>query len=420
LNRKFEIEPFSNEVRAFSAALTGPASAYWMAGQPRSPPMPPSPAKDLTASLDAVIDRALEEQRLVGTIVLVNEGGRPAYSRAAGFADREAGRHMALDTILRLSSLTKPIVTAAALALVEDGTVSLDDTVERWLPDFRPKLGSEAPPITLRQLLTHTAGLSYGFMQPSDGPYLMLGVSDGMDQPGLNFDTELARIVEAGLFFPPGAAWLYSVSLDVLGAALEAATGKTLPEIVAERVTRRLGMGDTGFAVTDPARLAVPYVDDCPPRVMGDPDVVPFAELSGIRYSPSRAFDLTSFPSGGAGMVGAAPEFLTFLEAIRTGGEGIVSPQMAAAMMTNQTGALPIITNGPGWGFGFGGAVLLDPSAADSVHSPGVWLWGGVYGHSWFVDPVKKISAVVMTNTAIEGMTGAFSADVASAVQAAT
>jgi len=375
---------------------------------------------DLTAALDAVIDRALAEQRLVGAVVLVNQGGRPAYARAAGFADREAGRHMALDAILRLSSLTKPMVTAAALSLVEDGTVSLDDTVERWLPDFRPKLGSEAPPITLRQLLTHTAGLSYGFMQPADGPYLKLGVSDGMDQPGLGFETELSRIVQAGLVFPPGAAWLYSVGLDVLGAVLEAAAGRTLPEIVAERVTRRLGMADTGFAVTDRARLAVPYVDGAPPRPMADPDVVPFAELSGIRYSPSRAFDLTSFPSGGAGMVGTAPDFLSFLEAIRTGGGGIVSPRMAAAMMSNQTGDLAIVTNGPGWGFGFGGAVLLDPAAANSVHSPGVWLWGGVYGHSWFVDPVKKLSALVMTNTAIEGMTGAFAVDVAAAVQGAT
>lgn len=379
-----------------------------------------SPPKDLTASLDAVIDRALAEQRIVGGIVLVAQGGRPAYSRAAGLADREAGRHMGLDSILRLSSLTKPIVTAAALAMVEDGTIGLDDPVTRWLPDFTPKLGGEAPTITLRQLLTHTSGLSYGFMQPVDGPYLKLGVSDGMDQPGLDFETELARVVEAGLFFPPGAAWLYSVGLDVLGAALEAADGRTLPEIVAERVTRKLGMADTGFAVTDPARLAVPYVDGAPPAIMADPQVVPFAELSGIRYSPSRAFDLTSFPSGGAGMVGTGPDFLAFLEAIRTGGEGVVSSQMTSEMMRNQTGDAAIVTNGPGWGFGFGGAVLLDPAAAASVHSPGVWLWGGVYGHSWFVDPVKKISAVVMTNTAIEGMTGQFAVDVANAVQAAT
>ncbi len=374
---------------------------------------------DLTAALDAIIDKALADQRIVGAQVLVARDGASAYARDAGLADREAGRPMAPDTILRLSSLTKPIVTAAVLALVEAGTIRLEDTVDRFLPAFRPKFGGAAPLITIRQLLTHTSGLSYGFMQPDDGPYLTLGVSDGMDQPGLGFDKELALVTEAGLFFPPGAAWLYSVSLDVLGATLEAAVGKPLGEIVAETVTGPLGLADTGFAVTDRARLAIPYVDGQPPAIMSDPQVVPFAELSGIRYSPARAFDLASFPSGGAGMVGNAREFLKFLEAIRTGGGGIVSSRTAQTMMANQTGDLLIVTNGPGFGFGFGGAVVVDPAPSGSVHSPGTWLWGGVYGHSWFVDPVKKLSAVVMTNTAVEGMTGQFAQDIAAAIQAA-
>jgi CubicO group peptidase (beta-lactamase class C family) len=376
------------------------------------------PEAGLAGRLDAAFDRALADRRLVGGIVLVARDGKSAYGRAAGLADRASGRPVAMDTIFRLASLTKPMVTAAALALAEARVISLDDDVTRWLPDFRPKLASETPPITLGQLLTHTAGLSYGFMQPDDGPYLKLRVSDGMDQPGLSFEGELARIVEAGLFYPPGAAWLYSVAMDVLGAVLEKATGLSLPDVVAERVTRPLGMADTGFAVTDPARLATPYADGSPPVEMGEACTVPFAELSGIRFAPGRAFDPKSFPSGGAGMVGTAPEFLRFLEAIRTGGGGVVSAETARQMMTNQTGDLPIVTNGPGWGFGFGGAVLLDPAAAATVHSKGVWLWGGVYGHSWFVDPVKKLSAVVVTNTAIEGMTGTFATEVAAAIQA--
>ncbi len=241
-----------------------------------------------------------------------------------------------------------------------------------------------------------------------------------MDQPGLSFEDEFARVVEAGLFFPPGAAWLYSVSLDVLGAVMAKAAGKSLPEVVAERVTGPLGMKDTGFTVADPARLAVAYADGDPPVEMGEAYTVPFAELSGIRFAPGRAFDAGSFPSGGAGMVGAAGEFLSFLEAIRTGGGGIVSSRTAGQMMSNQTGDLPILTNGPGFGFGFGGAVLLDPVAANSVHSPGVWLWGGVYGHSWFVDPARKLSVLVMTNTAVEGMSGRFASEVAAAVQGRT
>jgi CubicO group peptidase (beta-lactamase class C family) len=372
----------------------------------------------LAGRIDDAIDRALAERRIVGATVLVSREGRLAYSRHAGLADRDAGRPVADDTIFRLASLTKPMVTAAALSLVEAGVIALEDPVTRWLPDFQPQYEGRAPAITVRQLLTHTAGLSYGFMQPDDGPYLKLKVSDGMDQPGLSFDDELRRIVEAGLFYPPGAAWLYSVAMDVLGAALEKAAGKSLPHIVAERVAAPLGMADTGFVVTDPSRLAVPYADGAPPTPMGEACTVPFFGLSGIRFAPGRAFDLKSFPSGGAGMVGTAREVLSFLEAIRTGGGGVVSGDAARQMMSNQTGELPIVTNGPGWGFGFGGAVHLDPAASASVHSKGVWLWGGVYGHSWFIDPTRRLSVVIMTNTAIEGMTGAFSADVTAAVQA--
>ncbi|WP_372783044.1 serine hydrolase domain-containing protein [Phenylobacterium sp.] len=371
----------------------------------------------LAGRLDAAIDRALADQRIVGGIVLVAEDGETVYARAAGLADRTAGRAMTPDTIFRMASLTKPIVTAAALGLVEDGVIGLDDPVTRWLPGFQPRYEGKAPPITVRQLLTHTAGLSYGFMQPDDGPYLRLKVSDGMDQPGLTFGEELPRVVEAGLFYPPGAAWLYSVSMDVLGAAIEQAAAKSLPQVVAERVTRPLGMADTGFTVTDPARLAVPYADGSPPVEMGEACTVPFFGLSGIRFAPGRAFDPRSFPCGGAGMVGTAPEFLSFLEAIRTGGGGVVGADSARQMMSNQTGDLAIVTNGPGWGFGFGGAVHLDPALSASVHSKGVWLWGGVYGHSWFVDPARKLSVVIMTNTAIEGMTGTFATDIAAAVQ---
>jgi CubicO group peptidase (beta-lactamase class C family) len=372
----------------------------------------------LAGRLDAAFDRALAEQRLVGGVVLVAENGRLSYGRAAGMADRRTGRAMAEDTIFRMASLTKPIVTAAALALVEDGVLGLEDPVSRWLPDFQPLYEGQAPTITLRHLLTHTAGLSYGFMQPDDGPYLRLRVSDGMDQPGLSFGEQLGRVVQAGLFFPPGGAWLYSVGMDVLGAVLEEATGKPLAQVVAERVARPLKMADTGFTVTDPGRLAVPYADGSPPVEMGEACTVPFAELSGIRFAPARAFEASSFPSGGAGMVGTAPEFLSFLEAIRTGGGGVVGPETARQMMSNQTGDLAIVINGPGWGFGFGGAVLFDPALAASIHSKGVWQWGGVYGHTWFVDPARALSVVVMTNTALEGMSGTFAGDVAAAVQA--
>ena len=375
-----------------------------------------APDAVLAARLDPIVEAAVAEQRVAGAVVLVAKGGSLAYARAAGLADVEAGRAMTADAIFRASSLTKPIVTAAFLSLVEAEVMGLDDPVIRWLPDFQPKFGGQVPTITLRQLLTHTAGLSYGFMQPDDGPYLKLGVSDGMDQPGLGFPEQLARVIEAGLFFPPGAAWLYSVGLDVLGAAIEAATAKSLGQVVAERVTDKLGLSDTGFGVSDPARLAVAYADGPPPRKMGDTHIVPFAELSGIRFAPDRFLNPGSFPSGGAGMACSAPDFIAFLEAIRTGGAPIVRQATASSMMTNQTGDHAIVTSGPGVGFGFGGAVITDASVAASPLPNGAWMWGGVYGHSWFVDPEREISFVLMTNTSPEGMSGRLSQELMAAV----
>ena len=377
-----------------------------------------APDAALAARLDPIVDAALSEGRIAGAVVLAARGGSMAYARAAGLADVEAGRAMTPDAIFRASSLTKPIVTAAFLSLVEDEVMGFDDPVIRWLPDFQPKLDGQVPTITLRQLLTHTGGLSYGFMQPDDGPYLKLGVSDGMDQPGLGFPEQLRRVTEAGLFFPPGAAWLYSVGMDVLGAAIEAATAKTLPQVVAERVTDKLGLADTGFSVSDLTRLAAAYADGPPPKKMGETHTVAFAELSGIKFAPDRIFTPGSFPSGGAGMACSATDFMVFLEAIRTGGAPILSQATASAMMTNQTGGHLIVTSGPGVGFGFGGAVITDATVAASPLPNGAWMWGGVYGHSWFVDPERELSFVLMTNTSTEGMSGQLSQELMAAVAA--
>jgi CubicO group peptidase (beta-lactamase class C family) len=188
--------------------------------------------------------------------------------------------------------------------------------------------------------------------------------------------------------------------------------------VVRERVTSKLGMADTDFAVADLARLARPYADGPPPQPMGAAHTVPFAELSGIKFAPDRILTPGSFPSGGAGMACSAPDFLTFLEAMRSGGGGVVGPETAQAMMTNQTGSHAIVTSGPGWGFGFGGAVMLDPASAGSPLPAGAWMWGGVYGHSWFVDPAGKKSVVLMTNTSTEGMSGRLSQELFAAAAA--
>jgi CubicO group peptidase (beta-lactamase class C family) len=141
---------------------------------------------------------------------------------------------------------------------------------------------------------------------------------------------------------------------------------------------------------------------------------VPYGTGAGISYSPSRAFDERSYPSGGGGMVGSAPDTLRFIECMRNGGAPILPAELARAAMTNQIGDLagPL----PGFGFGYGGAVLRDPQAAETPQGKGTWRWGGVYGHSWFVDPGARLSCALLTNTALEGNFGRITVDLRNAV----
>ncbi len=278
-------------------------------------------------AVDGVVERTLAAQRLVGAVVLIARDGEIMYRRAAGFADREAQRPMREDSIFLLSSLTKPLVTAAAMALIEQGRLGLDDPATRWLADFRPQYEGAEAVITVRQLLTHTAGLSYGLSQLDNGPYRRAGVSDGLAEPGLGFEDQLRRLAAVPLSYVPGTAWRYSVAIDVLGAILARAGGAALPKVVERLVTGPLGLADTDFAVRDTGRLVVPYVNGTPPRRMRDPDVVDFGGGAGIRFSPSRILNPDSYPSGGAGMAGTAPDFLSFLETLRKGGGAILRPE---------------------------------------------------------------------------------------------
>lgn len=366
--------------------------------------------------IDAVIERALAEKRIVGAVVLVAEHGRQVYSSAAGLADREKGIPMREDAIFRLASITKPIVTAAAMRLIEQGELSLEDPVTRWLPDFKPRLANGVEPvITIHNLLTHTSGLGYGFLEPAGSAYHALNVSDGMDQPGLSLTENLRRIADAPLAFAPGQRWLYSLGLDVLGGVLETATGKALPDLIAETVTGPLGMVDTGFAVADTTRLAVPYANATPEPVrMVDGMSVALDQTSAI-FAPGRILDPASYPSAGAGMAGTAGDILRFLEVIREGGGPVLASGTVDIMVRDQVGSWAE-TQGPGWGFGYGWAVLVDPLAANVPFAPGTLLWGGAYGHNWFVDRANGLSVVVLTNTAFEGMAGAFKADIRDAV----
>jgi CubicO group peptidase (beta-lactamase class C family) len=369
----------------------------------------------LRARLDQAIERALEDRRIVGTVVLVANGGDIVYRRAAGFADREAGRPMQEPCIFLLASVAKPIVTATALRLVEDGRMSLGDSVRRWLPEFEPRLpDGRVPEITIHHLLTHSAGLTYVFIEPPDGPYHRLRISSGFDRTDANLDEIVRRISAAPLSYEPGAGWGYSMAIDVLGAVIEKATRQPLPQAVADLVLNPLHMKDTGFAVVDTGRLVVHYADDQPePRRMADDDHVNFFGRP-VAFSPARLLDPTAFPSGGSGMAGTASDVLAFLETLRAG--GLLQPQTVSAMFKVQAPTRGQADGGPGWEFGFGGAVLVDANAAGTPQAQGTLQWNGAYGHKWFVDPANELTVVAFTNTAFEGMVGRFTVDVRNAV----
>ncbi|ULU26409.1 serine hydrolase domain-containing protein [Dyella terrae] len=375
-----------------------------------------------TGPIDAVINLAIDQQRLVGAVVLVQHRGRELYRRSAGWADREHRRPMRTDTLFRLASVSKPIVTTAAMVLAGRGVVDLDIPVTRWLPDFQPRLADgSAPDITLRQLLSHQSGLGYRFLESdASGPYAQAGVSDGMDASGITLAENLRRIATVPLQFAPGEGWFYSLGIDVAGGVLEAATGKRLDEIVRDTVTGPLGMADTDFHALTPARLATPYVNDEPaPHVVGEGEIVPpFPDVAGIIYSPERALDGSAFASGGAGMVGTADDLMRLLEVLRQGGAPILDHAWVAQMARNHTGERGP-EDAPGWGFGLGFSVLRDPAATGTPEAAGSWRWGGAYGHSWFVDPARELSVVAFTNTLYEGMSGAFVTELRDAVYGA-
>jgi CubicO group peptidase (beta-lactamase class C family) len=362
----------------------------------------------LAANLDAVIDRALAEERIVGTNVIVAIDGEIAYARAAGHLDREAGRAMVPRTIFRLASVTKPYVSVAALAAAEAGVIDLDAAVTRYLPDFRPKLADGSTPvITLRHLITHTSGLTYDLSKATRP------VSNGLDAQKLGMAEALAGYASLPLAFAPGTKWEYSIGIDVLGGVLEAAEGRTLPEIVRARVTGPLGLKDTDFRVADVDRLATPYGEGRPARRMAASETVTNPDGSTLTFAPSRIFDPEIFPSGGAGMAGTAEDFLVFIEALRKGGAPVLGPKWAPLVWQNGIGTLE--ARDPGRHFSHAASMYVDPAKAGTVLSPGSWGWGGVYGHQWRVDHEKRMVILSFSNTAVEGCNGAYPGEIVTA-----
>ena len=370
------------------------------------------------AEVDRVLDRWIGSGRIVGSVVIVARKGEVAFRRVAGFADREAGIPMTENAIFRHASMSKLITSATALALVDEGRLSLDAPMTNWLPWFAPALGNgHRPVITVRQLMTHTAGLSYAIFEPPGNEYETKGIPSGLGHEIMTLRDAARRIASAPLFYEPGTEWRYSIATDVLGAVIEAASNRSLPDAVSHYVTGPLEMSDTAFVATDPGRLTTAYRDGDgrAARMNQAGDRIPLGE-NGAPVWPGRVLEACAYPSGGGGMSGTTGDYLRLIEAIRTGGTPILSPASAEAIGEHAIGTLRAWTEGEGWGHGLGAAVLLDSDAAQTPQNHGTFQWGGALGSHWFVDPVAGLSVVVLTNTSVAGVIGAFPSELRSAI----
>ena len=360
----------------------------------------------LTKRMNAAIDAALVS-RIVGCVVLVRQNGKEIYARAAGLADREAGRALNRDAIFRLASVTKTIVATAVLRMADLGLLRLDDPVTKTLPWFTPSApDGSTPEILIRHLLTHSSGITYDV--PPD-------VSPGLSGPAISLEENLRRLAKAPLAFTPGTGWAYGMGIDVLGGVIAAINGSSLEAAVQKFVCAPLGMKDTHFFVTDTERLAVPYADGKPPKRMSEPERVVDAAGGFIEFSPERIFNADAPQSGGAGMAGTADDVMRMLDSYN-GSNPILKPATIAEALNNQIGAIPRQPGDAGKRFGLIGAVIDDPKAARTSSPAGSVDWGGAWGHNWLIDPINRLTTVICTNVAFEGCNGPFTEEVRDAV----
>lgn len=356
------------------------------------------------------LERYVDEGRLPGSLCLVSRGGEEAFFHAYGHRDMEREQPMRRDTVVRFYSMTKPIASAALMMLYEEGRFQLDDAVAEHIPAWRDltvfdrgdaerySVKPPAAPLTIKHLLTHTSGLSYGFMNqhPVEAMYRAADVTGG------TLADMVEKLAALPLKFSPGTRWNYGLSTDVCGHLVEKFSGRTLDEFVAERITAPLGMADSGFQVRAQAqdRFAACY-QHVPPggfTLQDDP-------------TRSRYLRPPKFLSGGGGMVGTIDDYHRFarmllgkgeLDGVRLLGRKTVEYMTANHLPGNcdlATMGQPVFTETSyeGIGFGLGFSVVVDPAAANVLDSPGEFAWGGAASTYFWVDPVEEVIAVFLT-----------------------
>lgn len=374
------------------------------------------------ARLDRIgrhFERYVDDGRLPGWLVTVSRHGRLAYVAHYGARDIEAKLPVETDTLWRVYSMTKPVTSAAAMMLQEEGAFELTDPVSRFIPafagvrvfaggtDLKQVTVPAVEPVRMWHLLTHTSGLTYGFQRkhPVDAMYRAGGFDWGMPR-----GTGLAQCCETWaslpLLFHPGREWNYGVSTDVLGRVIEVLSGQRLDEFLAERIFRPLGMTDSSFQVdpADAGRLAALYMPG------SDGQAARLDELG--QYALMRPDAV----SGGGGLISTAADYRRFMLAMASApdspageldGVRLLGPRTVRYMTSNhlpggadlETFGRPMDTETPfrGVGFGLGFAVTIDPVASKTPSSPGEACWGGAASTSFWIDNAEGLTVSFFT-----------------------
>ena len=348
--------------------------------------------------LDAGMQRMVDEGKLAGVVTMLARNGKVAFVDSVGVQDVESGAPMAADSIFLIYSMTKPVTAAALMMLYEEGKWQIDDPVSDFIPEFAdlrvhageyadgsPVHEAASRSMTMRELLTHSGGLDYGFdNHPVARAYREKRVLDA-DAPLRDMIDKLAKLP---LRSQPGARWHYSVAVDVQGYLVEKLSGQPFDEFLLERIFEPLGMVDTGFFVpageVDRAARIHQAADD---------GALELAD-NDVRTLPPAG------PSGGGGLYSTAGDYLRFMQMLLNGGElggaRLLSPRSVEMMRTNHLLPKPLSTRPPGRGFSFGFEVVTDAAAAGEAYADGTYRWGGAAGTWFWIDPATDLAFVGM------------------------
>jgi CubicO group peptidase (beta-lactamase class C family) len=365
--------------------------------------------------IDEHFARYVDDGRLPGWLVLVSRSGRIAHLSTYGQRDIEAGLPVQPDTLFRIYSMTKPVTSVAAMMLYEQGAFQLTDPISQYLPEFadmhvfvkgtaaKPVTVPATEPIRVWHLLTHTAGLTYGFhhVNPVDAMYRAAGFEFSAS-PGKDLAASCAVWATLPLLFQPGTEWNYSISTDVLGRLVEVVGGKPLDDFFAERIFQPLAMTDTGFWVdgSHAGRLAALYTPQ-----PGTGRAMRLDAYGNIALRRPQTL------SGGDGLVSSAHDYHRFARMLACGGEldgvRLLGPRTVRYMIRNhlpggadlETFGRPLFAEAgsEGVGFGLGFAVVQDPVAYRTLTSAGEFAWGGLASTAFWVDPVEDLVVLFLT-----------------------